>query len=113
MNYVKLSLHSYPVKCYGKTYKVSNTLKLKGIGLKSLDEEEIRNIFKKLDIRCMAYLVDKEDIIYLEFYKKKECSQIFSFFNKVMKRKEKERKRKGKKTKERAKRKERKQMSSS
>ncbi|SBT71823.1 methyltransferase, putative [Plasmodium malariae] len=82
MNYVKLSLHSYPVKCYGKTYKVSNTLKLKGIGLKSLDEEEIRNIFKKLDIRCMAYLVDKEDIIYLEFYKKKECSQIFSFFNK-------------------------------
>ncbi|SBT76110.1 methyltransferase, putative [Plasmodium ovale] len=81
MNFVKLSLDSYPVKYYKRTHKVTNTLKLTGVGLKTSDEEEIKKFFKKLDISCMAYLIDKEDIIYLEFYKKKECSHLFSYFN--------------------------------
>ncbi|CAD2112011.1 hypothetical protein YYG_04322 [Plasmodium vinckei petteri] len=81
MNFIKTCLSSYPVKYYGKTYKVTNTLKLNGIGLKSANEEEIKNFLSKFDLNCMVYLIENEDIIYLEFHRKKECSYLFNFLN--------------------------------
>ncbi|CRG99141.1 methyltransferase, putative [Plasmodium relictum] len=81
MKFIKLSLNSYPVKFYNKTYKITNILKLNGIGLKNSEEEEIKNYLIKFDLNCMTYLIDSQDIIYLEFYKKKDCQSLFNFFN--------------------------------
>lgn len=72
---------SYPVKYYGKTYKVTNTLKLNGIGLKNSSEEDIKKFLSKFNLSCMVYLIDNEDIIYIEFHRKKECSYLFNLLN--------------------------------
>ncbi|VWU50629.1 methyltransferase, putative, partial [Hepatocystis sp. ex Piliocolobus tephrosceles] len=82
MNIVKLSLDSYPAKYYNKTHKITNILKLKGIGLRSSTEDELKCFLKKLNQKCMVYLIENEDIIYLEFYKKDSCKSLFTFFNK-------------------------------
>ncbi|ETB58920.1 hypothetical protein YYC_03674 [Plasmodium yoelii 17X] len=81
MNFIKTCMGSYPVKYYGKTYKVTNTLKLNGIGLKNSSEEDIKNFLSKFNLSCMVYLIDNEDIIYIEFHRKKECSYLFNLLN--------------------------------
>lgn len=77
-------VHFLGYRYYGKTYKVTNTLKLNGIGLKNSSEEEIKIFLSKFDLNCMVYLIDNEDIIYIEFHRKKECSYLFNLLNNVM-----------------------------
>ncbi|CRG97293.1 methyltransferase, putative [Plasmodium gallinaceum] len=81
MKFIKLSIDSYPIKYYSRSHKVTNILKLNGIGLKNSGEEEIKNYFKNFNLTCMTYLIDNEDILYLEFYKKKDCLFLHNFFN--------------------------------
>ncbi|GAW79980.1 hypothetical protein, conserved [Plasmodium gonderi] len=81
MKFVKLTSDSYPIKYYSRTYKVTNTLKIKGIGLINQDEESIKNFLQKFDVSFMAYLIYEQDVIYVEFYKKKDCAYVFNFLN--------------------------------
>ncbi|SOS78933.1 methyltransferase, putative [Plasmodium sp. gorilla clade G1] len=81
MNFIRLSLDSYPVKYYKRTYKVTNILKVNGIGLRKWDCEKIKNFISKFDVTCMIYLIDNEDMIYIEFYRKKDCTFVYKFFN--------------------------------
>ncbi|ANQ07022.1 Uncharacterized protein PCOAH_00014240 [Plasmodium coatneyi] len=81
MNFVKVSLDSYPVKYYNRTHKVTNTLRLKGIGLLTWEEEDIKHFFQKLDLTFMVYLILQQNVVYVEFYKKKDCSYVFNLLN--------------------------------
>ncbi|KYN97734.1 methyltransferase, putative, partial [Plasmodium reichenowi] len=66
---------------YKRTYKVTNILKVNGIGLRKWDCEKIKNFISKFDVTCMIYLIDNEDMIYIEFYRKKDCTFVYKFFN--------------------------------
>ncbi|SCO66219.1 methyltransferase, putative [Plasmodium vivax] len=81
MNFVKVSLDSYPVKYYNRTNKVTNTLRLKGIGLLTWAEEDIKRFFQRLDLTFMVYMILQQDVVYVEFYKKKDSSYVFNLFN--------------------------------
>ncbi|EUD66204.1 oxygen-dependent protoporphyrinogen oxidase [Plasmodium inui San Antonio 1] len=81
MNFVKVSLDSYPVKYYNRTHKVTNTLRLKGIGLLTWEEDDIINFFQNLDLTFMVYLILQQNVVYVEFYKKKDSSYVFNILN--------------------------------
>ncbi|ETW42463.1 hypothetical protein PFNF135_03125 [Plasmodium falciparum NF135/5.C10] len=79
--FLEIVLASVILIYYKRTYKVTNILKVNGIGLRKWDCEKIKNFISKFDVTCMIYLIDNEDMIYIEFYRKKDCTFVYKFFN--------------------------------